>query len=408
MRKLSFKIRKVRIAGKNYFQISVPNPEGGRPKRKTFSTLEDAKTALAAAKIEKENYGAAAFGISDTLRTDAVRAAEILKDTGATLVEAARHFLKDFKMRGDGVPIRQAVDAFLADRAGLSPTHLSNLKTRLCNFARRFEGKTTATITPEAISAFLADLNCEPRTLHHYWTHLAGLFRFCIAKKWAVENPMGEVKRPKVVQGEVEILTPEQVGRLLEACDHRILAGVVIAVFCGLRQSEVKRLDWGAVEIPEDGTQATIRLSASQVKTKARRVVPLPSCAVAWLLPVREKSGRIWPKGEATRDLWTQARIRAGFGPFRPTSATARKLQTDPRTQEPWKNLKPWPENALRHSALSYKLALNPDLARLAYESGNSPDVIREYYNGLALPKQAVSFFALLPADQGKIVRLSA
>jgi integrase len=405
MRKLSLRIKKTRIDGKTYFQVTVPNPEGGRGKRKTFSSKTDAETYLAAAKIERENYGVAAFGISDTLRTDAVRAAEILSETGVTLTEAARAFLKDWRLKKSGVPIAQAKDAFLASNAKREKRHLTNLKTRLSHFAAAAGSKTTTEIEPGEISDFLASLTYEPRTVLHYWTHLNGFFNFCIGKKWISENPMRNVKRPTVSDADIEKLSPSEAADILSGSDDRILAGVVIGLFCGLRQSEIQKLDWSVVDLQE----GVIVLNASVVAKKtARRVVPIPDCAKAWLVPLHQKNGKVWPEGEGTRDSWTKARISAGFGPFKPTSAKARELQTDSKTGKARTDLRPWPDNALRHSALSYKLALSGNLATIAYESGNSPDTIKRYYNGLATAKQAATFFALMPQDQGKIVRMSA
>jgi hypothetical protein len=128
-----------------------------------------------------------------------------------------------------------------------------------------------------------------------------------------------------------------------------------------------------------------------------------------WLSPFQKKSGRVCPESDGTqRDLWTQARIVAGFGPFTPTSAKARQLLKDPKTGKPRKDLIPWPENALRHSGVSYNLAADSNLARVAYESGNSPGVVKRFYNGLATNKEAQAFFAILPPAQNKIVRMSA
>jgi len=405
MRKPSLRIKKTRIDGKTYFQVTVPNPEGGRGKRKTFSSKQDAETFIAAAKIQRDNYGAAAFGISDTLRTDAVRAAEILSETGVTLTEAARAFLKDWHLKKNGVSIEKAVEAFLKDHRNDEKRYFTNLKTRLSHFAAAAASKTTAEIEHGDIKEFLASLPYEPRTVLHYWTHLNGFFNFCILEKWASENPMRKVKRPTVSDADIIKLSPAESAKILLACDDQILAGVAVAMFCGLRQCEVEKLDWSAIDLQE----GVIRLSASQVgKQTARRVVTIPDCARAWLAPFKRASGKVSPGGEGERDLWTQARIKAGFGPYVSVSAIAGKLQTDPKTGSPRKDLKPWPENALRHSALSYKVAITKNLAQVAYESGNSPGVIKRYYNGLATEKEAIQFFALMPPAQNKIVRMSA
>lgn len=400
MRKVSIAIRKVKIDGKLFFQVTTPNPDGGRPKRKTFSDRKEAETFVRIAKTEHENFGNAAFGITDRLRADAARAAEILKDTGASLVDAARFFRKHHDATQNGIPVADAVTRYLKSRekAIKNPVHAKTLKSRLELFATSAAQRTSAAITSDDVETFLDGLPYEPRTRSHFWSHLRSLFAFCVKKGLATRNPLDDVPRPEVIDGEIAILGADQAARLVNACDDQIRAGVVIALFCGLRQAEIKRLTWQAV----DFEQNQITLGAAQAKTNSRRVIPIPANAVGWLLPLRKKAGAVWPEGETPRDLWTQARIIAGYGPFGHTSKAAADLQAAART------LTPWPANALRHSCISYKVASDPNLARISYESGNSPEVIKKHYNGLASPAEAKKFFAIAPAKSGKIVKFAS
>jgi integrase len=401
MRKVSFSIRKVKIDGKPFYQVTTPNPDGGRPKRKTFRDRREAETFARLSKTEQENFGTAAFTIGDRLRADAVRAAEILKDCGASLTDAAKFYKGAHDATKNGIPLADAVDRYLKSRKINNAAHSRTLKSRLELFASAAGDSTTASITSDDVETFLDGLPFEPRTKSHFWGHLSSLFAYCTKKGWATCNPVEDVARPTVVDGNIEFLSPDESSRLLNACDDQIRAGVVIPLFCGLRQCEINRLDWQDV----DFEQNQIKLDASQVKRIAaasRRVVPIPPNALIWLLPLRKKAGSVWPEGEISRDLWTQARISAGFGPFRPTSKAAADLQASA------KNLMPWPANGLRHSAISYKVAIDPNLDRIAYESGNSPEVIKKHYNGLASPAQAEKFFSIQPAKLGKIVKFAS
>ena len=56
-----------------------------------------------------------------------------------------------------------------------------------------------------------------------------------------------------------------------------------------------------------------------------------------------------------------------------------------------------WKKNALRHSYISYRLALMPDTARVALECGNSPDIIFKHYRELVAPEQAHEWFNIPP-----------
>jgi hypothetical protein len=52
-------------------------------------------------------------------------------------------------------------------------------------------------------------------------------------------------------------------------------------------------------------------------------------------------------------------------------------------------------KNAFRNSFISYRLALTKDINSVAYESGNSPQMIRKYYLGLVTTEAVQEWFAL-------------
>ena len=110
----------------------------------------------------------------------------------------------------------------------------------------------------------------------------------------------------------------------------------------------------------------------------------------------------MWPASEETRNLWNLARIEAGFGPFFSTRAAVNQAQAG-RV-----DLRPWPDNALRHSAISYRLALTRDLPRVATEAGNSPAIVQRHYAELVKPEAARRFFGILPTEASNVIRLSA
>src|SRR5690606_39177252 len=62
--------------------------------------------------------------------------------------------------------------------------------------------------------------------------------------------------------------------------------------------------------------------------------------------------------------------------------------------------------NCLRHSTISYRVALEGDIARIADESGNSPYVIRRNYLNRRKPWQAAQWFGIMPGDTSKPVLL--
>lgn len=57
-----------------------------------------------------------------------------------------------------------------------------------------------------------------------------------------------------------------------------------------------------------------------------------------------------------------------------------------------------WKKNALRHSFISYRVAETQDVAKVALEAGNSPQIIFEHYRELVRPKEAAAWCGITPA----------
>jgi integrase len=138
---------------------------------------------------------------------------------------------------------------------------------------------------------------------------------------------------------------------------------LTIAAFAGLRSAEIQRLDWSDIAL-EDGH---ITVAASKAKTASRRSVPIQSNLKAWLMPYFTKSGPVVQFKNLPKQLGWLAKD-AGIK---------------------------WKKNALRHSFCSYRLAIVQDSAKVAYEAGNSSDIIFRHYHQLVRPAAAKSWFAI-------------
>lgn len=58
-----------------------------------------------------------------------------------------------------------------------------------------------------------------------------------------------------------------------------------------------------------------------------------------------------------------------------------------------------WRRNALRHSFISYRVAMTGDVPRTALEAGNSPDMIFRHYRAVVDEPAADEWFGILPPD---------
>jgi integrase len=314
-----------------------------------------------------------------------VRHLETLKG-GKNLKEAVEEFLLEAKSEGAGERYRQSLKVRLGKLVAAMPP-----------------AYTTAEVTADKLATFLLAYEAA-ETKRSYKANIKTFFNWCLTKNYCASNPADRLKKIKGKDHKPEILLPEELAKLLGNCDDSILPGVVLGAFCGVRQAEIGRLDWTAIDLEEK----IVTIDGSIAKTGSRRTIQIPDNAVDWLTPLAQKKGAIWPAGEEYRRPWNIARLRCGWGPFQSTCAAVNAVQNK-MTKAQLKKLKPWPENALRHSFISYKLAKTRDLAEVATEAGNSPNMVKKHYLHLVKPTASETWFAIRPAAvaSGKVARFS-
>ena len=71
----------------------------------------------------------------------------------------------------------------------------------------------------------------------------------------------------------------------------------------------------------------------------------------------------------------------------REVTALARALKLD------------WPRNVLRHSFISYRIAIVKSADQVALEAGNSPSIIFKNYRELTTEEEADKWFGILPKE---------
>ena len=116
-----------------------------------------------------------------------------------------------------------------------------------------------------------------------------------------------------------------------------------------------------------------IVLEARHTKTKRRRVAHMPDNLVEWLQGYEgEKKGPICPAKTSTK---MTGRL-----------ADAAKIE--------------WVHNGLRHSYISYQMAILRDAAKVAEQCGNSPEQVQANYKANATESEAKRWFSVRPAPE--------
>jgi hypothetical protein len=74
----------------------------------------------------------------------------------------------------------------------------------------------------------------------------------------------------------------------------------------------------------------------------------------------------------------------------------------------PKKTALKWKHNGLRHSFVSYRIAVVQNENQIAMEAGNSPAMIHQHYRELVTVAQAKEWFSIVPASSSsKIVQFT-
>jgi integrase len=355
-------------------QKSFANPRAARTHANEAAALISAGngSALEFSGAERESYQAAKALATQAglpllaLVREHVKATELAD--GGSLIDAAREYAERRRLPGSSTPPQQVVDEMLKakEQDGASPRYLQQLGSDLRRFAADFR-KPLGSITTNHMEQWLRSLGLAPRSRNNLRVSLVTLFSFARHRGYLDKQRKTEaesVSKAKVKDSEVEVFTPEQMERILTGAPAKLLPFMTIGAFAGLRTSEIQRLEWNEIDF-ESGY---IRVSAAKAKTASRRLVPIPENLRLWLAPLAG-NGRVLQDKEIWRDV----------------TARARNLGIE------------WPKNVLRHSAISYRLAELQDVAQVALEAGNSPQIIFKHYRQVVTPAQAERWFSINP-----------
>lgn len=398
------------IRGVDSYQISFY--KAGKRDRERVASVEAARTR-AKELIEELADGTAHVAAFTPKQTAAINeAVEILQPTRVSVTEAARQFAEAYALLDGQGTLVEAVKYFLAERKkaqlpsikfpDLVKLFLKNIEEekksrryRLDMQARLNKAKETfscnvADIQAKDINVWLKDMkHTSGRTKNNYRSSLATLLSYAREEGYLPRGVQTEAefsKRYDGKGGEIGIYTPEKLRTLLFQIEPRLAPFVAIGALAGLRTAEIVRLEWPEVRFGQN----VIEIKASKSKTASRRLAPILPVLAEWLAPMRKESGRVL------------VGVHDEFA-----IATQFKKAVDAITDEKGKPLVKIVHNGLRHSFITYRMAVLKNAAEVALEAGNSPRMIFEHYRELATEGEAKEWFAVQP-DKGRLETLKS
>lgn len=230
--------------------------------------------------------------------------------------------------------------------------------SHLVRFAAAFQ-KDINLITAPQIDAWLREQNIGPRARNNIRGSIITLFHFARKHRRLPKGQPTEaddIAKAKDRGGKIGILRPAELASLLRQAPERVRLFLAIGAFTGMRSSEILRLDWKDVNFE----RSFITVSPEKAKTATRRLVPIQPNLMRWLAPYSNHKRVVF---KTPRDAqWA--------------IAFAKSCNVE------------WPDNALRHSYATYRLAVTADAARVALEMGNSPQKLMANYRELADEKE--------------------
>ncbi len=410
--KLKFRRAEATIYGKkkNFPWYRLAYYFHGRRHLRAFKKLSDARKA-AKSILRDMAKGSEAPSLSVKDARGAILALEELRNLGTALqllappnlAEAVTEYVEAKRRLGkrrlieavDGylltcaqikrVSVRQAADEYLHERElrtrptepgkrpSLSPKiHYQDL-LRLNRFAKHF-AMDVCDLGKSHFDLFFREhlAGLMPKSLNHYRATLRQWLAYCATNDYLpVGHRLGEavsLKNETVDGGEIEIYTAADFSALLAACDPLLRPFLAIGGLAGLRTQEILRLEWSDVW----RRPGYIEVSRGKAKTRQRRLVPICAALKAWLEPYADRTeGPVWLHGERNAHEY-----------YREAAAASKVARKD---------------NALRHSFITYRLAVTGNEQKVAQEAGTSPAMIHSHYRALATPEEAAKWFEVAP-----------
>lgn len=307
---------------------------------------------------------------------------------------------------------------------GHRATYVTSLRQYLAAFEKRFTGRHVGDITTEDLEAWFNERGEPPNSRVSNAGRLGALFSFAMRRGWIDRSPVERLERPRITRGTPRILTVEECRKLLMEARKMpdMFPYIVLTLFAGIRPEEARKLRWEHVDLD----RRLVRIPPEVSKVGRQRHAALPENAAKMLAPYhgkmqRHKADLCTYDRAAVRQFHQHNKSRKAaklaFGIS--SGGTLHYLLTAPEPAQPpsrpsekvcppamairrrIKRLRKvmgwpgWPQDILRHTAISYWMASTGNIGVVATSMGNSADMIQRHYHQLVAPDAAKEFFGL-------------
>jgi integrase len=265
-------------------------------------------------------------------------------------------------------PLELVCEDYLAANSDKSQRYRETLRHHTRSLCKAFPNVAISHITSGDLDRYLTETFPNPKTRKNHRGAICALFNFAQRKNYlpAGIHEANKTERPVVRVVEPCVISADDMRRVLECDDPKLVAFFAVAAFAGCRAAEVIRLKWKNVK------DDSIVLPPEITKTNRRRIAELPPNLAEWLKPLRGEDNE--------------------YVTYPETSIVYR------RTKNVFKNAGVTREaNALRHTFVSCHLEMHCDPPRTAKTAGHSLAVLESSYLKLVSKREAEDWFSIAP-----------
>jgi hypothetical protein len=314
---------------------------------------------------------------------------------GLRPLDAVRSFIAKRQETAKSVTAAFAVEDFLTKFKGRQKTGKAN-RVYLGRIKKDWGDATLSNVDHVFINKWIAGIDGSERTRRNYFDGVSLLFRHAKENGWyplEKQPPTEHANRPEAENPQIEIFSPEEGAALLKAASELgspAFPVIAIVGWSGCRTEEVApefsdkgRLCWDDLlwadryrdleneddKPTEDQIHVTPEAAKKTRKKDLRRYIPLLANLAEMLRPFRGKRGAIYSMDAPV--------INKEF------ARIAKKAEVK------------WKRNALRHSYGTYRSAVTKNVPAVAFEMGNTVEMVQRHYNRPTPPHVARQWFKI-------------
>jgi Site-specific recombinase XerD len=256
--------------------------ENGKRYSRFFETEESRENFIELHSfLEKDHFEALLKMPNDTI-TDIARI-EILR--GEATFKDIWSFWAKHHQATELITLWNACDNYIRNmrEIGKPESHVVRVRRILESLCDDYGDRFLESLTRKELENWLNSIPYGPNTKRNYKAIVRTAWSYFEQNEWIMKNIVTKLKSEKIIRGEVEILTVDDVEKLLranETADPEICGLMAIGLFAGMRSSAISRIDYDELHFDTK----SIHTPAHKTKIGRRHIIEgLPDNLWEWL-----------------------------------------------------------------------------------------------------------------------------